>query len=92
MLTGPPIDWNSNGVMEMDIARNINCDLRDGSFNNEACAGAAPQSTFCAELNWNGDDTCDPLTGYNDWPAINFTGISDADRGEAEVVTCPPPY
>ena len=80
---GPAIDWNNDGDATDMIDRNINCDL-NGSF---FCGNQTRNSTFCGTLNPCWDDTCDVLSDFDDWGALQLL-TSDPDFGPREVIHC----
>ena len=73
-----PIDWNRNGVIEVDpYAANINCNSTSWWQN-------------CGEGISCYDDDCDVLEDHNDWANINWNRLREsADRrAPAEISVC----
>jgi len=87
---GPPIDWNNNGIAtDVAVARNINCRITN-TFSNSVCGGHVKQTTTCGTTGSCGDSACNTYTDQNDWNALVYTGLSDADfeNPNKEIISC----
>ncbi len=70
------IDWNGDSAISAGVAMNINCSAGQrftcGSSNPDIC----------------GDASCSLLLDFNDWAAVSFSGIFQADLAAPEIIAC----
>jgi hypothetical protein len=92
---GPPIDWNVDGdTTDGDASgsepahRNINCQMTN-IIPSAICGTHAHQPGLCfQQASQCYDIDCGFLEDHNDWEAISYAGLTDADLLPREIIHC----